>query len=406
VVDYWMGARLARSDAPGWRRLWLTISLAFNLGLLGLFKYAGFLAEALDVVGLPMPDPGLRLPIGISFYTFHSLSYTIDLYRRTIAPARSLLDYACFVSLFPHLVAGPILRAGDLLPQIAEHRPFQREATVRGLELCLIGFFKKAVIADNLARFIDPVFADPASQGGAAIWTAALCFTAQIYCDFSGYTDIARGLARMLGFRFPQNFDWPYFSASIQEFWRRWHMSLSFWIRDYLYLSLGGSRGTTARWLLNLAVTWFAVGLWHGAAATFILWGLYNGALLAIGRLANPGRFAPRPVQIGVTLLLVVLGWVLFRAERTADVAVLWGRMLAPWQTGFFELTPLQLALLPGLALLYLLNWMAYRLKYLPDRASLLLALPFPLRVATVTAAAWAILLLAGDTQSFIYFAF
>ena len=403
VVDYWMGAQLARSKAPGLRRLWLAISLAFNLGLLGLFKYAGFLAE---LAGLPGLDPGLRLPIGISFYTFHSLSYTIDLYRRAIPPARSALDYACFVSLFPHLVAGPILRAGDLLPQIAQAQPFRREATVRGLELCLLGLFKKAVIADNLARFIDPVFADPAAHSGAAIWVAALAFTAQIYCDFSGYTDIARGLARMLGFRFPQNFDWPYFSQSIQEFWRRWHMSLSFWIRDYLYLSLGGSRGGTARWLVNLAVTWFAVGLWHGAAVTFVLWGLYNGALLAIGRLANPGRLVPRPLRIAATLVLVVLGWVLFRAEHAADVAVLWSRMLAVWRPDFLALTPLQAALLPGLALLYAVNGLAWRFDWLPDRKSLLLVLPFPLRAVAVTAAGWAILLTAGDTQSFIYFAF
>jgi len=408
AVDYAVGARLARAETTAARRLWLTASLAFNLGLLGVFKYSGFLVQGFNALGLPLslPDPELRLPIGISFYTFHSLSYTIDLYRRAIPPARSLAEYACFVALFPHLVAGPILRAGDLLPQIATHRPFEREATVRGMELCLVGFFKKAVIADHLARFVDPVFAAPAEHGGAMIWIAALLFTAQIYCDFSGYTDIARGLARILGFRFPQNFRWPYFSESIQDFWRRWHMSLSFWIRDYLYVSLGGSRGSLGRTLLNLLVTWLLVGLWHGAAVTFVLWGLYNGLLLALGRLLAPGRFLPRWLCIGATLALVVFGWTVFRAQATADIAVLWGRMLAPWSAGFLDVPATYLGLLGGLALLYVLHGLTWRRGYDPERGGILPRLPFAWRAAAVTLGAYAIVLLAGDTQSFIYFAF
>ncbi|WP_163547561.1 MBOAT family O-acyltransferase [Candidatus Frankia nodulisporulans] len=291
----------------------LIAAVAGNLGLLGWFKYYGFFAlsvnEALRGVGLPAPLPLLQvaLPIGISFFTFQAISYVVDIHRGVTAPA-PLLDFAVYEAFFPHLVAGPIVRASEFLPQLTTPRDPRRVPLYRALLLILGGLAKKVVLADLIAtRLVDPVFAVPAQHSSAEVLAAVYGYAVQIYCDFSAYSDIAIGLALLLGFRFPDNFDRPYAARSLQEFWRRWHMTLSRWLRDHIYLPLGGSRAGPRRTQLNLMITMMLGGLWHGAAWTFVLWGTLHGAALALerrlrarrDRLGRPaGRSAARPVSL------------------------------------------------------------------------------------------------------------
>ena len=301
VGDFHLSRWIDRSQAPTSRRHAVVVSCALNLGLLAAYKYAAFLALSINDIAqalggsamLPVYQPDL--PLGISFFVFESLSYTIDVYRRRLKPAESLADYALFICFFPHLIAGPIVRGRDFLPQIARHLPFQRANTIAGAELVAFGIFKKSVIADNLAPHVDLAFADPGSLSGIGAWIAVIFFAIQIYCDFSGYTDIARGLARILGFELGRNFNWPYLSQSISDFWRRWHLSLSTWLRDSLYIPLGGNRHGVPRMLWALLITWFLGGLWHGAAWHFALWGLYHGLIVGLGGLL----YAQRPQALG-----------------------------------------------------------------------------------------------------------
>ncbi|HEX6644414.1 MAG TPA: MBOAT family O-acyltransferase [Gemmatimonadales bacterium] len=334
-ADYFAGRMIATAASPGRRKLWLVLLLAFNLGLLGVFKYYDFFVGSLLGVGRMLGfDPSwpllaLVLPVGISFYTFNSISYTIDIYRGRLQPARSFLEFSTFVAMFPHLVAGPIVRYADMADQFERLAPRPRaDEWVTGLWMFALGMAKKVLVADVIARgLVDPLWAGAAGLDTAEAWLAALGYTAQIYFDFSGYSDMAVGLALLLGFRFPQNFDSPYKSASIAEFWRRWHMSLSFWIRDYLFIPLGGSRGTTALVARNLLLTMLLGGLWHGAGWTFAVWGLYHGALLAGHAALSRRGWVPssRALSVAVTFLAVVVGWVFFRSGTLAEA----GRLLA-----------------------------------------------------------------------------
>ena len=311
------------SDDERRRKLVVGFAVAGNLIVLGVFKYYSFFVQDVDRVldamrlGLPLPLLTVALPVGVSFFTFQAISYTVDVHRRLIAPA-SLLDAAIYLSFFPHLVAGPIVRAREFLPQLTTPRDPERVALGAGVSLIALGLIKKVVIADYLARtVVDPVFAVPQAYAAPDVALAAYAYTAQIYCDFSGYTDIAIGLALLMGFVFPQNFDRPYRSLGVREFWRRWHMTLSRFLRDFLYIPLGGNRGT--RWFVyrNLMITMLLGGLWHGAAWNFVVWGGLHGTLLALERLLGkraPYGWLPAPARVALTFLLVLVGWVFFRA--------------------------------------------------------------------------------------------
>ena len=337
VLDFWASRRIVRGASTGSRRGWLAVSLVGNLALLGYFKYANFfidsMARLLTFVGLPVSAPVLDivLPLGISFYTFQTMSYTIDVYRGHLRPMESFADYFLFVTFFPQLVAGPILRAADFLPQLAVTKRLREREVAEGLFRVALGFIKKIVIADQLAKYVTPAFLLPGQQTPLELLLAVYGFAIQIYCDFSGYSDIAIGCGRLLGFQIMKNFNQPYVSASITEFWRRWHISLSTWLRDYLYIPLGGNRRGGRRTLINLMITMLLGGLWHGAAWHFVVWGGYHGALLAVERL---WRERVR-VRIGVPVIvrrlatfhLVCLGWVLFRAPDLATAGTIIGRI-------------------------------------------------------------------------------
>lgn len=324
-VDYSVGRALARTERPGRRVALLCLSLAANFGVLFTFKYANFVVESLNALsaalGLPLrlPPTTLPLPIGISFYTFQSVAYTIDVYRRAIAPERSPLVFGVFVSFFPQLVAGPISRAGLLLPQLRVGVRFDPDRTVEGLRLILWGFFKKVVIGDNVAGYVNAVYNAPHDHTGLPLIVATLLFGVQIYCDFSAYSDIAIGVARILGVELAVNFRQPYLSRSVREFWSRWHISLSTWFRDYLYIPLGGSRVAFPRALLNLFIVFLVSGLWHGASWTFVVWGALHGLFVVSEAIARRLRGEGRALLRGwggwlLTFVLVNFAWVFFRA--------------------------------------------------------------------------------------------
>ena len=314
----------------------LATALTINLSLLGYFKYAGFFVDSLNGIGswvgagTSIPALHIVLPIGISFYTFNSMSYTIDIYRRVVRPARNFVQYAAFVSLFPHLIAGPIVRYSDIEQQLRALRPrLTSKLAASGLFFLGCGLVKKLVIADQLAPHVSSLFANHAHLHLMTGWAAALGYSLQLYFDFSGYSDMAVGLAFLLGFRFPQNFNSPYQAANVADFWRRWHMSLSFWLRDYVFIPLGGSRRGAAATLRNLAVTMFVGGLWHGAAWTFVVWGLIHGVYLVVHNLARNAGLTPRSPAVGraITYVCVVAAFVVFRAPTLSAAADVLGAM-------------------------------------------------------------------------------
>jgi alginate O-acetyltransferase complex protein AlgI len=327
---------LHRSEDERRRRLIVAVTVALDLGALGVFKYYSFFvqqwADLLNGVGLGLGLPLLTiaLPVGISFFTFQAISYVIDVKRRQVQPA-GMLDFAVYLSFFPHLVAGPIVRAREFLPQLAKPRDPNRVAVGSGLSLIALGVIKKVVIADFLARvLVEPVFAVPQAYSAPDVLLAAYGFTAQIYCDFSGYTDIAIGLALLLGYVFPQNFRSPYRATGFRDFWRRWHMTLSRFLRDDLYIPLGGSRHGRLLTYRNLMITMVLGGLWHGAAWTFVLWGTYQGLGL-VGEHALGGRLRlPAWLRWLVTFHLIVFGWILFRAPSLASFWTFLSRLTVP----------------------------------------------------------------------------
>ncbi len=328
----WGAARLilAVDDRPQRRKAWLAAGVAANLTILGFFKYYGFFMVQFEALlhtlgwQRDLAIMQVLLPVGISFFTFQGMSYLIDVYRRRTAPA-GLLDITLLMSFFPHLVAGPIVRASDLIPQFRRVPEMTRSMAAMGIALIVWGLFKKSVIASELATgLVDPVFFDPSAHGGLDLAAAAYGYAVQIYCDFSAYSDMAIGLAALLGYRFPHNFNQPYRARSLQDFWRRWHISLSNWLRDYLYVSLGGSRHGLTRLCFALLATMLLGGLWHGASWNFVIWGALHGTVLAAERLwreFRPQGWPELPAWLGVaiTFHIVLLGWIFFRAASFGD---------------------------------------------------------------------------------------
>ncbi len=427
LVDYSVGLGLARARSARSRKALLAASLVCNLGLLGVFKYFGFFAEnlrvALATIGVEASPWTLTivLPAGISFYTFQTLSYTIDVYRGRQAATRSLVHYLAYVSFFPQLVAGPIERAAHLLPQIASPRVFDRTKAVEGCRLILWGLFKKMAVADRMATVVDPAFGNVSATTGPELAFATVCFAFQIYCDFSGYSDIAIGTAKLFGVDLTRNFDRPYSAQSLGEFWRRWHMTLSGWFRDYVYFPLGGSRRGKLRLVLAVIVTFLLSGLWHGASWSFVVWGGLNGLLVLPGMLRRrKGRDAPDDAPKGEgatawpgaflrrlgTFAVVCLGWVFFRAENLGDALVVLSRMASQTFTAA--------AYLPLCHATYAKALVPLGLLVLGERVARGCPHPFKVdrvprafRWAVYTAAFWMTLVLApASTGEFIYFRF
>jgi alginate O-acetyltransferase complex protein AlgI len=326
VFNYCAGLLVEMGRPRGLHKLFLVLGVAGNLGLLLVFKYANFLVANLNSIlgGIgrsPLPWQAIHLPIGISFFTFQAMSYIIDVYRGDSEVQRKPVHMALYITLFPQLIAGPIVRYHDIARQLA-FRTVNRAGFAEGIRRFVLGLGKKMLIANVVAVPADKIFAIPADQLTAPVaWLGVICYTLQIYFDFSGYSDMAIGLGRMLGFRFLENFNYPYISRTITEFWRRWHISLSSWYRDYLYIPLGGNRRGTFRTYLNLVTVFFLCGLWHGASWTFVIWGLYHGLFLVLERLGLGGFLASRRpvVQHVYALGVVLVGWVFFRSETLAQ---------------------------------------------------------------------------------------
>lgn len=420
VVDYFAGRLIEEAETPGRRRAWLLLSLVTNLGFLGAFKYTGFcVSNSLALahqLGWSVPNWEVRivLPLGISFHTFQGISYTLDVYRKKIPAVRSFVDFALFVAFFPQLVAGPIVRAVEFLPQMVAPPRVSAVQVIEGLHWFMLGLFKKVFIADRLAQFVDPVFANPELYDAATHRWAVLAYAAQIYCDFSGYSDLAIGCAKWFGFELPQNFHFPYLATSITDFWRRWHISLSTWLRDYLYIPLGGNRQGTLRTYVNLLITMTLCGLWHGASWNYILWGVYNGILLSIHRIydralrgrdwADALRTHPlfRLGAVASTLLLILSGFVFIRAESWSGCWLV-ERSWFDWQlslAGTYWL-PVWVPCLVGLVAI------GHLFSGLRDARCGLLQLPPLLRAgAYVTAVVLLVVFGPGTGKAFIYFQF
>lgn len=339
AIDFIAGKKIQEASDRRTRRLWLLVSLVTNLGLLGVFKYFNFFIEnaqsLLVALGGSVNWHSLKiiLPMGISFYTFQTMSYTIDIYRGKLKPAASFLDFALYVSYFPQLVAGPIERASHLLPQIEKKRTVRYEQVREGCWLILLGYFMKTVVADNLAPFVNEVFDHPGQAHGSMILVAIVAFAFQIYGDFGGYSNIARGISYLFGVDLMVNFRMPYFASNPSEFWQRWHISLSTWLRDYLYIPLGGNRKGSWCTIRNLLLTMLLGGLWHGAAWHFVAWGAFHGLLLVVyhllGRTKEESRWnLSRLFRAFLFFVLGLFGWVLFRVNHLADIPVLFHNLM------------------------------------------------------------------------------
>lgn len=345
-VDFYLGQKMGSETRTARRRIYLCTSVCLNLGLLVIFKYSNFIIANLNLIMQPMGlgpmglIDNLVLPVGISFYTFQSMSYTIDLYRNHSRPYKSFIAFATYVAFFPQLIAGPIIRHSDLVSQIQEvvKQKFNSFTFQQGLHLFVLGLSKKVLLADRIAMAIDPLITNIAYASTLEAWLCALGYTLQLYFDFSGYSDMAIGLGLMFGLTFPPNFNSPYKAKSMTDFWRRWHMSLSFWLRDYLYISLGGNRLSQWRTYSNLVLTMVLGGLWHGAAWTFLIWGFFHGFILAVERVLKIELYQTKIRWLKIawpvlTFLLVILGWVIFRAT-SVEHAITWFNQLFSWQGG------------------------------------------------------------------------
>ena len=369
AVDY-ACARAMEGRERAQRRPWVVASVVANLGLLATFKYFAFFVDSAAVLlawlGLETSRTTLAivLPVGISFYTFQTMSYSIDVYRGRLAPVRDVLDFALYVGFFPQIGAGPITRAVHFLPQLATPRRFEEHVDARAaLTLFLLGFLKKACLADGIGAFVDPVFEAPGSASAASAWLALLLYHAQIYCDFSGYTDMAIAAAWLLGYRLPENFAFPYFARGIGEFWRRWHISLSAWMRDYLFLPLAGKRPSAGRWRMAMLVTMSLCGLWHGAGWQFAGFGFLHGAYLVLEELGTKGAARARgPLRAFLACLalnlVVLLTWPVFRMESFGAARALYGGLFGLGGGSERLIGPGAIALFLGCALAH---WLAYR---------------------------------------------
>ena len=405
LVDFHLAKWMHRSERDAVRRVLLAVSVAVNLGILATFKYANFFIESarqlLDGAGLGSQSLDLILPVGISFYTFQTLSYTIDVYRRKLAPTESLIDFSLYVAFFPQLVAGPIVRARELLPQLAVMPAFSRRRCYGGFQQCLRGAVKKVLLADRLGEMVDVVFAGPELYHGLTVGVAVIAYAGQIYYDFSGYTDIAIGAAKMLGYRFPVNFRHPYLASSMAEFWHRWHMTLSRWLRDYLYISLGGNRRGNLATYRNLMITMTLGGLWHGAAWTFVLWGLLHGVALSVERMVGRVTSFQLPKLFGwiATMTIVLAGWVLFRSNDVADAMTIYTQMLT-MADGILWLPPLAIAAI----LCMVIEHLAWRTRL---RRAMRLPADRWYSPVVVTIMIWCLILYAPQGfRPFVYFQF
>jgi D-alanyl-lipoteichoic acid acyltransferase DltB (MBOAT superfamily) len=390
--------------------------MIFNLGLLGVFKYYNFFMENfMEIaysVGLHTNPILLKiaLPVGISFYTFQTMSYTIDIYRKQLEPTKDFIAFAAFVGYFPQLVAGPIERASNLLPQMSKRRYFDYQKAVDGMRQTLWGFFKKVVIADAVAPLVDQAFGDPNGFSAIALITGALLFSIQIYCDFSGYSDIAIGISKLFGIDLMQNFRTPYFSRDIAEFWRRWHISLSTWFRDYLYIPLGGSRGSTALKVRNTFAIFIVSGFWHGANWTFIIWGLINALLFLPLLLAKRNRSNLNDPEISdlhrilLTFSITTIAWIFFRADSLSH-AIDYLQNIAIWNSG--KSLSIKPTLVVYIALLFFGDWIGRKHDFALNTLSegILSKSPW-LRLTLYLSLAYLILLYIGGQQNFIYFQF
>lgn len=410
-------AALAIQRWPKYSRFMLCGSLMTNLGVLATFKYLDFfianLNSGISFLGFTgsIPYAHLILPVGISFYTFQSMSYTIDVYRGHLKPATNLGEYLAFVSMFPQLVAGPIVRAVDMLPALAAAPKMSPEGRWSGFQWMVHGYFKKMVIADNLAPIVDGAFASNAAHSSAYWWCIVIMFAFQIYCDFSGYSDIARGLGEWMGYRFPVNFNHPYTAVGFRDFWSRWHMSLSTWFRDYVYFPLGGNRRGVFRTHVNLWITMLISGFWHGASWTFILWGAVHAALLSVEQSTN---WAERLRKVGwfgrvagavLTFVIVCFTWVLFRAETLPQAITILYAMCTPSLNEGIDLIsqfgalPIALVVLIMLREAYFLTGANLQLAKLSDKFNYA-------RSLSLAAAIVITVFLRGPGQSFVYFQF
>jgi alginate O-acetyltransferase complex protein AlgI len=340
LVSYTAGLGFLKWEDPRRRRLCLILPVVFDLGLLAVFKYTNFALSNVNELlaqfhGQPLPLLDVVLPVGISFYTFHTITYIVDSYRRVIVPTRNFFEFACYVSLFPQLVAGPIVRFRQIEKDLDEiDHPSRAQWIETGWSFLVLGMIKKVLIADSIAAIVNPALANFEALSTVGAWMCALGYTYQLYFDFSGYSDMAVGLGYLFGLRLPQNFDSPYRASDIADFWRRWHISLSSVLRDYLYIPLGGSRHGSAKIYRNLLITMLLGGLWHGASWTYVLWGGYHGALLCVNRMAAGAiETVPVVVRRGITFLLVLAGWVLFRAS-SFHMAEVWFVRMFSWQAG------------------------------------------------------------------------
>lgn len=421
LLDYYTGLKMHDAKSAGLKKFWFWLSVSINLGFLGVFKYYNFfaesLAESLSVIGIHADFWTLQviLPVGISFYTFHGLSYVIDIYKDRIKPERNFIDYSVFVSFFPLLVAGPIERATHLLPQIQQKRIFNRDNAIDGLKQILWGLFKKVVIADNCAEYANMVFNSSGEYSGSTHIVAAIFFAFQIYGDFSGYSDIALGTARLFGIELLRNFSYPYFSRDIAEFWRRWHISLSTWFRDYLYIPLGGSKGGNWMRVRNTFIIFLVSGFWHGANWTFIAWGFLNALFImpsiifATNRnnleIVAQGRIFPTLKEITnivITFALSTFAWIFFRAESMTAAFHFIGEMFT--MSVFSKPENIRNVLVWLLVGFIIVEWLGREQKY--ALARLTVNWPKPLRWIFYYAIIFLIFEFTGANQQFIYFQF
>ena len=406
-LDYTVGRLLAATESAPRRKALLGVSLLGNLGLLVYFKYGNFFLDNLAFVSGVDPEPyylDVVIPLGISFYTFQTLSYTIDVYRGRAQACRSLLDFALYITFFPQLIAGPILRINDFLPQLRRQEPVTQAEILRGVELLGLGLFKKVVIADNLAILVDRVFSDPLAYGTGATLIASAAFWIQVYCDFSGYSTMARGLASLLGFQLPRNFDFPMLRSDPVSYRRAWHSTMSRWFTDYVYIPLGGSRCSSARWALNIMLVWTLTGLWHGAGWNFIAWGAYNGVNLVVYSLVMKHKRWSLPAFPGKKLCgwlcqvaLLLPSNVFFRSQSISEAWIMLKRLYVP--TPGLSVDPLW-----GLAVLLCLA--IHTLCFFHYKEDLLQRLAWPGRVTVATTAALGIALLGATARPFVYFQF
>ena len=424
VVDFFIGKKIHMSKDLKLRKMYLILSLATNLGILGFFKYFNFFIDSfIDLVALTgyslanQWTLNIILPVGISFYTFQTLSYTIDIYRKQLTPTNNFISFAAFVAFFPQLVAGPIERAKNLLPQMNKSRTFNYQYSKKGIRLIILGFFKKIVIADNCARIVDIFYANPYDYNGVVVIVSTLLFTFQIYGDFSGYSDIAIGVARLFGIKLNRNFNSPYKAASFTDFWRRWHISLSSWFRDYVYIPLGGSRGSEFLKVRNTFIIFLVSGFWHGANWTFLMWGLLNALYFIPLLISNKNRenidivakdkmfpSFKELVQIISTFSLTVIAWIFFRSDNLSQAFLIISKIFSPTLFICPNITN-QMIINTILLLIFIsIEWIGRDGEYALER--LLLKNKIYFRWMMYFILMFLILIFSDNQQEFIYFQF